>query len=54
AAVQLYGQTWLRRGWVLPGRDGKATENLRTHLGQQTRSLKVPLSAIENWADVTP
>jgi len=54
AAVQLHGQSWLRRGWLLPGRDGKATEPLRTHRGELLRVLKVPASALEQWSDVTP
>lgn len=54
AAVQLHGQTWLRRRWLLPGRDGKATEGLRLHSGELVRVLKVPVASLEDWRDVTP
>lgn len=54
AAVQLYGQTWLRRGWLAPGRDGKATEPLRVRSGELLRVLKVPAAALDDWKrDVT-
>ncbi|NTV61933.1 MAG: DUF3854 domain-containing protein [Oscillochloris sp.] len=53
AAVQLHGQTWLRRGWLLPGRDGKATEPMKTHTNALLRMLKVPAAALEAW-QVTP
>ncbi len=54
AAVQLYGQTWLRRGWVQAGHDGKATEPLRTYRGELLRVLKVPIDALSRWQNVTP
>lgn len=53
AAVQLYGQTWLRREWLLPGRDGKATEPMKTHTNTLLRMLKVPTAALHAWK-VTP
>jgi hypothetical protein len=53
AAVQLYGQTWLRRGWLLPGRDGKATEPMKTHTNTLLRMLKMPTAALGSWK-VTP
>lgn len=54
AAVQLHGQTWLRRGWIEPAKDNKATEFMRTHRGEGVRMLKVPLSALDKWGNVAP
>jgi len=56
AAVQLHGQTWLRRNWLLFCRDGKATEPMKTPDGTLLRMLKVPVSAITGWQtdEVTP
>lgn len=46
AAVQLYGQTWIKRGLVLPGADKKCTDTMRVygHGGASgvVRVLKVP------------
>jgi energy-coupling factor transporter ATP-binding protein EcfA2 len=46
-AVQLYGQTWLKRGLVLPGSDGKATEVARIYPAGRVRVLKVPQAALD-------
>lgn len=48
-AVQLYGQNWMRRGWVLPGDGGKATAKARVHTGATVRVLRVPEDALLNW-----
>jgi hypothetical protein len=49
ACVQLYGQTWLKRGWVLPGKDGKSDEYTTIYPSGALRILKVPTDMLEQW-----
>jgi hypothetical protein len=52
-AVQLYGQSWLKRGWVRPAKDGKSTDYQRVYgRGEEAsaRVLCIPLSMLEQWS----
>jgi hypothetical protein len=51
-AVQLHGRAWARRGWVLPGKDGKSTTSMYIPNGVTTRVLRVPTAALKTWAEV--
>jgi hypothetical protein len=48
-AAQLYGQTWLARGWIRPGREGTSTDIQRVHTGECVRVLCIPLQMLESW-----
>lgn len=53
SAAQLHGKTWMRQGWILPGKDGGATE-VRALAGRsQGRTLLVPLAILDSWT-ITP
>lgn len=49
AAVQLYGQTWLKRGYIHPGKDGKSTHFERVYPDGAVRVLKVPADKLDHW-----
>lgn len=49
SAAQLHGATWLRRGWVIPGKDG-ATETRALPGRKQARTLLIPIDMLENWS----
>jgi hypothetical protein len=49
SATQLYGQAWLKRGWIQVGKDGKSTDFLQVRDVGRIRVLKVPLSALDTW-----
>ena len=48
SAPQLHGQTWLRRGWIMPGKDG-ATDVRALPGRKQARTLLIPASVLEHW-----
>jgi hypothetical protein len=50
AAVQLYGQTWAKRGLIVPAGDGKATDYMRVYPQGGVRVLKVPEDKLDGWA----
>jgi hypothetical protein len=50
AAVQLYGATWIKRGWVLPAKDGKATDVMKMRDLGAMRVLKIPLDQLDGWS----
>lgn len=50
AAVQLYGPTWIKRGWVLPAKDGKATDVMKMRDMGAMRVLKIPLEQLDGWS----
>jgi hypothetical protein len=52
-AVQLYGQAWLKRGWVRPAKDGKSTDYQRVYgRGEEAsaRVLCIPRAMLEHWS----
>jgi hypothetical protein len=49
AAVQLYGQTWLKRGLVQPNKDNKSTEYKKVYPTGAVRVLKVTEDKLSNW-----
>jgi hypothetical protein len=50
AAVQLYGQAWLKRGWVLPSKEGKSTDFKTVYPSGAVRVLKVPDGKLDQWS----
>lgn len=49
STAQLHGQTWVRRGWVVAGKDG--TTEVRGLPGRkQARTLLIPIDQLENWS----
>jgi hypothetical protein len=50
AAVQLYGQAWLKRGWVLPSKEGKSTDFKTVYPSGAVRVLKVPDDQRTQWS----
>jgi hypothetical protein len=50
SAVQLYGPTWIKRGWVLPAKDGKATDVMKLRESGAMRVLKIPLDKLDGWS----
>ncbi len=51
-AVQLYGQAWLKRGWVSAAADGKSTDYQRVYGSggeSSARVLCVPVAMLEEW-----
>jgi hypothetical protein len=49
SVVQLHGQTWIQRKWVIPGNDGKATTLLHVPNKGTIRVLCVPITVLETW-----
>ncbi len=57
SAVQLYGQTWVRRGWVRPAKDGKSTDYQHVYgRGAEVRArvLRIPHTILERWGQEHP
>jgi hypothetical protein len=50
AAVQLYGQTWVKRGLIVPAGGGKTTDYMRVYPQGGVRVLKVPEDKLDGWA----
>ena len=50
SAIQLHGPTWLKRGWILPAKDGKSTELKKLRSSATTRVLKIPLDKLDGWS----
>ena len=51
-AVQLYGQTWVKRGWVRAANDGKSTDYQRIYGSGEEASARVlclPRAMLEGW-----
>lgn len=51
AAVQLYGQAWLKRNLVLPNKDGKSTDFMKVYPSGAVRVLKVPDAMLSEWEE---
>jgi hypothetical protein len=53
-AVQLYGPTWLKRGWIKPAKDGASTHVAR--IGEQgtARVLRIPNESLYLWSNELP
>jgi hypothetical protein len=51
-AVQLYGQAWVKRGWVRAANDGKSTDYQRIYGSGEEASARVvclPRAMLEGW-----
>lgn len=50
SAAQLYGRTWLRKGWIRPAKDGTLTQVVAIPHQKRSRALLVPVDALEGWS----
>ncbi|MEN9938481.1 MAG: hypothetical protein RLZZ387_5060 [Chloroflexota bacterium] len=51
SAVQLHGQTWMKDGLILPGKEGKSTDFQRVYPQGGVRVLLVPDEKLTTWGE---